>query len=119
MKRQLIERARAFRRNPTRGERTLWEAFRGRSLGVRIYRQQPIGVFITDFACERPRLIIEVDGPVHDLTPERDQERQRYLEDRGYRVLRVSADEAEHRPADVVDRVTRRITELRPPTDRG
>lgn len=101
----LTERARSFRKEPTRGEAKLWQALRHRALGVRFYRQKVIGPFIADFVCERPKVIVEVDGPVHDRQRVRDAERQAYLESRGYTVLRVSADDAEQNTDDVLNRI--------------
>jgi len=95
MTRALTERARQVRRAPTPSEDRLWQALRGRALGGRFYRQKPIGPFVPDFVCERPHLVVEVDGPVHDRQVERDAERRRCLEDSGYPVLRVSAAEVE------------------------
>jgi leucyl-tRNA synthetase len=112
MSRELTERAREFRKAPTRGEAILWELLRDRTLGVRIYRQKPIKPFIPDFVCERPKLIIEVDGPVHEQQPERDFERQRFLEAQGYRVIRVTADDAENNTESVVERICIVINEL-------
>src|SRR6185437_13339745 len=103
--RRLIERARAFRKEPTCGEEALWAALRGRALGVRFYRQERIGRFIPDFVCKRPRLIVEIDGPCHAEQPERDQERQCLLEAEGYRVERVWAEDVEQHPGEVADRL--------------
>ena len=102
---ELVERARQFRRDPTPSERVLWAALRGRSLNVRFYRQQVIWPFIADFASERPRLVIEIDGRVHETQVERDRERQQYLEAQGYRVVRFSADEVENRLEHVLKRL--------------
>jgi len=110
---ELVARARQFRREPTRSERLLWAALRGRSLGVRFYRQQVIWPFIADLVAERPRLIVEIDGRVHEGQVERDQERQEYLEAQGYRVVRFSADDVERRGNDVVTSLARVLDELR------
>jgi very-short-patch-repair endonuclease len=54
-------------------------------------RQHPIGPFVVDFACMSGRLVIEVDGPAHD--PDLDAPRQRFIEQLGWTVIRVAADE--------------------------
>jgi len=113
MRRAVVERARAFRKTPTRGEAAVWGLVRRHGLGVKFYRQQPIGPFIADFACERHRLVVEIDGPVHDEQRERDQERRRYLEDRGYRVLAIAADEAEHDLPGVAEKIREALEERR------
>ncbi len=50
--------------------------------------QVPIGPYYADVACHAARLIIEVDGCQHGEAVEYDAERSRFLESRGYRVLR-------------------------------
>jgi adenine-specific DNA-methyltransferase len=95
LKARLVERAREFRKESTSSEAALWKVLRGGRVGVRFRRQQPIGPFVVDFFCPSHRLIVEVDGPVHDEKPDQDQERQSLLEACGYRVLRFASDEVE------------------------
>nr|WP_315984985.1 endonuclease domain-containing protein [Pseudomonas mendocina] len=59
-----------------------------RLLGLKFKRQKPIGPYIVDFICTERWLVIELDGGQHQLQTEYDQQRERYLESRGYRVLR-------------------------------
>ena len=80
-------RARDLRQNMTDAERRLWRKLRGNSLGVRFRRQVPIGPFIVDFACYERRLVIEIDGGQH-LENARDEARDAWLRERGFRVLR-------------------------------
>lgn len=47
----------------------------------------PIGPFFADFLCRERMLIVELDGFSHDVQPERDVGRDRYLTNAGYRVL--------------------------------
>lgn len=95
MSRELIERARAFRREPTRSEALLWEALRGQALGAKFRRQFVIGPFIADFACLSCRLVVEIDGTVHESQRERDAERQAFIEAEGFTFFRVTASEVE------------------------
>lgn len=48
--------------------------------------------FIVDFYCAKSRLLVEVDGPIHDYTPEEDALRQEFLEALGFRMLRFTND---------------------------
>ena len=80
-----------MRRYPTSSELVLWQAIRGRRLGVRFVRQVPLGPYIVDFLAPRAKLIVEVDGGYHAERVDADGRRQRWLERRGYRVVRVSA----------------------------
>jgi len=88
--------ARQFRKEPTASEAILWGALRGRKLENRKFRrQQPIGCFVVDFFCAAERLIVEVDGLIHDSQQTLDRQRQELLESLGLRVLRLKAEEVE------------------------
>ena len=82
-------RARQLRRDSTDAEQRLWSVLRDRQLaGDKVRRQTPIGPYIADFLCMQRRLVIELDGGQHQQRADSDRERTRFLESRGYRVLR-------------------------------
>jgi len=63
------------------------------SLGVRYCSQYPIGPFVVDFYIPRRRLVVECDGEYwHNLPGKREEDMRRddWLQERGYRVLRLS-----------------------------
>ena len=73
----------------TDAERKLWLRLNVRQLGgVKFRKQVPVDPYIADFACLEHRLIIELDDSQHDENRARDDKRTRYLETKGYRVLR-------------------------------
>ncbi len=77
-----------MRRKKTDAEALLWSRLRNRQLENAKFRfQTPIGRYVTDFACHGAKLIVELDGSQH-ADDEADQERDRILENAGYRVLR-------------------------------
>jgi very-short-patch-repair endonuclease len=83
--------AKKLRANATPQERTLWRALKELPIeGTHFRRQAPIGPYVVDFFCPAKRLIIELDGGHHndDAVAERDSERQVWLEQEGYRVIR-------------------------------
>ncbi len=88
--RLLQPRARSMRCSPTEMEARLWQRLRRRNIGVRVRRQVVIGPFIVDFFCPTARLVVEVDGPVHEERHDVDLERDRFLLSLGVRVIRVS-----------------------------
>jgi very-short-patch-repair endonuclease len=103
---RLRPKARDMRKAPTPAEDVLWEWLRGRRFGgLRFRRQHPIGRFIVDFYCAEKRLIIEVDGPVHETTQEQDAARQQALEMQGFRVLRLKNCEVTESIANVLARI--------------
>jgi very-short-patch-repair endonuclease len=87
-----ITRAQALRECPTRSEEALWQALRGKQLGVAFRRQVPFGPFILDFLAPSVRLAIEVDGASHQRRPGADARKERALRRAGYRLLRIDAE---------------------------
>jgi very-short-patch-repair endonuclease len=91
--------ARHLRRQQTVAEAMLWQALRRHQLdGLQFRRQHPFGRYIADFYCPKARLIVEVDGAIHE-SPDyraRDRDRDRLLAEMGVRVLRVTNDEVLH-----------------------
>lgn len=89
--RQLLEKARDLRQNPTDAEQRLWASLRGRQMaGFKFRCQHPIGPYIVDFYCHQAQLVIEIDGGQHGQDDQRlyDEQRTAYLEAQGLRVLR-------------------------------
>jgi len=82
-------RVKHLRRNQTPAEARLWFQLRRKRIAGRAFRRQHrLDRYIVDFVCLSTRLVIEVDGPSHDLTAGEDAQRTRRLEAQGYRVLR-------------------------------
>lgn len=72
-------------------EQRLWEELR--KLDANFRRQAPIGRYFADFAAHNPKLVVEVDGGVHERLPDvalRDFERQQWLQAQGYKVIRFT-----------------------------
>ena len=88
-----VSTARRLRREMSLPEVLLWQRLRGAAAGAKFTRQHPIGPYVADFCCTAARLVIEVDGAAHDAgdRPERDDERERFLVQNGYQVIRVPA----------------------------
>ena len=85
--------ARKLRRQMSPPEVLLWDQLRGSKLGFKVRRQHPIGPYVADFFVREAGLVIEIDGSPHDYgdRPQRDERRERYLGERGYRVLHLIA----------------------------
>src|SRR5690606_3592673 len=89
-----LRRAKQLRREMTGPEKKLWSLLRDHRLrGLKFRRQQPIGSYIVDFFCSSAKLIVELDGDSHADRGEYDLTRQSFLENAGYRVLRISNDD--------------------------
>jgi very-short-patch-repair endonuclease len=97
IQRKMIELAREFRKEPTPSEDLLWQALRGKKLdGIKFRRQQPVGYFVVDFYNSVYRLVVEVDGLIHESQKEADASRQQILEELGLNVLRIKAEVVEN-----------------------
>jgi very-short-patch-repair endonuclease len=85
----MTERTKAMRREPTEAETRLWLLLRAKRLGGSKWRHQVNfgDRYIADFVCFEHRLIVEADGGQHGDNS-RDEERDRWFEAQGFRVLR-------------------------------
>ncbi len=93
--RQLIRYARQMRTRLTDAETYLWYHLRRRQTGHRFRRQSPTGPYIPDFLCPRCLLVVEADGSQH-FENLYDAERDRWLTEHGYTVLRFQNHEILH-----------------------
>jgi very-short-patch-repair endonuclease len=114
IRRKMVEIARQFRKTPTKGEKILWEALRGKKLdGIKFRRQQPVGYFVVDFYNSVYRLVVEVDGPIHESQQEVDHARQEILEELGLVVLRVKSEIVEGHLPRALDMIRKAIRHIR------
>lgn len=99
--------ARENRKNMTEAESVLWNSLRNKGLGVKFLRQHIIGDYIVDFVCQETGLIIEVDGGYHSepCQKEEDDTRTRYLESKGFKVIRFTNEEILFNIESVINKV--------------
>ena len=85
--------ARRLRREMSLPEVLMWQRLKVSHSGLKFRKQHRIESYVVDFYCAAARLVVEVDGIAHDMgdRPARDEVRQRYLEERGYTVIRLAA----------------------------
>jgi len=95
-------------------ELRVWIRLRGRKLdGWRFRRQHPIGPYYVDFYCPAAKLIVEIDGPIHDYSNDAyDMRRQAWLEAEGFRVIRFTARDVDDEVVDVVDAIRYELDDL-------
>jgi very-short-patch-repair endonuclease len=105
----IISYARQLRKNQTKAEKYLWSILRGRKFhGYKFRRQHPISkLFILDFYCFEKKLAIELDGAQHqeELQKQLDEERTKYLDLLGIRVIRFSNEEVLLSTSNVLKRI--------------
>lgn len=83
-------RARYLRKIETRAEKLLWIRLRNRQVaGFKFRRQHPIGYFVSDFYCHEIKLIIELEGKIHDKKEQKeyDKLRKELIETWGYKII--------------------------------
>ena len=100
---EIKELAQKFRNNPTPEEKTLWQELRNRKIGgYRFLRQHTIiyesrngecFFYIPDFYCSKKKLVIELDGRIHDYQKEKDKHRGEVLEACHLHILRIRNEE--------------------------
>jgi very-short-patch-repair endonuclease len=114
-----LSNARRLRKEMTAAESMLWRSLRNRGIAAKFRRQVPLGPYVADFACVSARLIVELDGPPHDV-PERralDRCRDAWLAEQGWRVLRISNDIAIGGGDIVIDRIKAALAPHLPSSD--
>ena len=102
------EKAKILRKNETKAEKILWNKLKEKQLyGYKFRRQHPISQFIVDFYCHELKLIIEVDGKIHNKpeNKEYDENRTAELEKYELRILRFTNDEIENEMNKVFDSI--------------
>jgi very-short-patch-repair endonuclease len=97
--------AKAFRRNMTDSENLRWQKLRKGQLGVKFRRQQIIEGFVVDFYCESAKLVIEVDGPIHNTEEQKadDEHRRNVFQNRGLREIRFSNNQVDNDIVEVIN----------------
>ncbi|MFT3702963.1 MAG: vitamin B12 dependent-methionine synthase activation domain-containing protein [Agriterribacter sp.] len=103
------------KQNPTEAETVLWQLLKGKKLESYKFRRQHIILqFIADFVCLRKKLIIELDGGIHDLPESKinDQQRTEILEERGFKVIRFSNQEMLYNTNNVLNTITEALNHL-------
>lgn len=105
---------RKLRKNQTNSEKIFWELVRNRKLvGRKFFRQHALKFFfegkerffIADFYCSELKLVIELDGSIHDNQQEYDKFRDYIINSMKITVLRFSNDDIENNIAEVLNKL--------------
>ncbi|RMF57459.1 MAG: endonuclease domain-containing protein [Calditrichaeota bacterium] len=114
------QRCRELRKNQTRAEKIFWEAVRNRRfLGLKFNRQHPLffdyegkeTFYIADFYCHEKKVVIELDGEIHDYQRRRDEYRTFIIEMLGIKVIRFGNKEIENHLQNVLERLRKELTD--------
>jgi very-short-patch-repair endonuclease len=80
-----------LRKTSTISEKNLWKYLRAKRFhNLKFFRQYGIGEYIVDFYCPQLKLVIELDGKIHDsiLHKEYDDIRDKFMKDINILVVR-------------------------------
>jgi len=116
---ELFRLAKRMRNNPTKAEENLWKQLKKfRKEGFVFRRQHPIDIFITDFYCHKLKMVIEVDGEIHNETQiqEYDDGRSGELEKYEIKVIRFRNEEIINNQELVIKEIQSVIKELASPS---
>ena len=101
-----VEFARELRKKSTPPEVIVWEQLRDRRfLGLKFRRQQIIMGFVVDFYCAELNLALEVDGKIHEQQKEYDANRQKLIEQKGIRFIRITTTEMDPSASKLLDKI--------------
>ena len=116
--RKSMRTARQQRRNMSPAEVRLWNRLRRSPCGIGFRRQHPIGPYSADFYCSAAKLVIEVDGAMHDFPgpAERDERWNSYMRELGLEVVRIPASDVFRDPDAVADAIIRMCSEAAGPS---
>jgi cyclase len=101
--------ARKLRGSQTHAESLLWNYLKAKPFGFKFRRQHPYSVYIFDFYCHSIKLVIEVDGSIHDVLEikQNDELRQRLVEKDGITVIRFSNEKVVNKFEEVIDELNK------------
>ena len=108
----LVSRAKELRKETTEAEKIFWEKIlqNEKLKKFKFTRQKPLDHFIVDFYCAKLRLIIEVDGEIHDFQKSRDKERDDTLKQKfGLEIIRYTNEEILKNAEQIIEDLSRRI----------
>ena len=105
--------AKLLRKNMTAAETVLWMHLKAGINDCKFRRQHPIGIYIADFYCHKAKLVIEVDGSIHNLdeVKQNDKEKETYLINNGYSVKRFTNKEVMTQAETVLEKIKNIISE--------
>ena len=122
----IFQRAEELRKFPTNEEQIVWSYLSDNQSGVKFRRQHPLFLYIVDFYCHSLKLVIEIDGEIHNKSDIKinDALRQSQIESFGIKIIRFTNQQAINTPEIILQSISDRIKELQklspsPPSGAG
>ncbi len=112
----VLDNAKELRQHQTDAEQRLWYHLRAhRLMGLKFKRQKPVGRYIVDFICMEQKLIIELDGGQHASQEQYDQQRDHWLREQDFAVMRFWNHDVMQRLDDVLEQIRLAVVPPSPP----
>lgn len=109
------DRARELRHKETKAEKLLWKRIRNRQVdGLKFRRQHPIGYYIADFFCFEKRLIIELEGSVHEENEQKEYDtvRKEIIEEWEYTIIYFKNEKVYYKMDEVISVIKQETSKL-------
>lgn len=103
-----FKRAKELRAFMTPQEKILWEELNNNQMGLKFRRQHPIDFYIADFYCHQLKLVIEIDGKIHENQVEYDQKRELHFKGFGIETIRFTNEQVVYEMEDILAEIKRR-----------
>src|SRR5215213_9509971 len=103
----IFQRAEELRKNMTSAESIIWKHVNINEWKLKFKRQHPISNYIADFYCHAIKLVIEIDGDIHNQEKEKlnDEARENSLKALGLYILRFKNEEVFKNPNSVLAKI--------------
>ena len=110
----IFSNARELRNKLTPAEEVFWLRLKEQFPKYKFRRQHPISIYITDFYCHKLKLVIEIDGSIHDSEEAKsnDKRRQQDLEDLNLKVIRFTNPQVKNEIENVIEIISSTIKNL-------
>jgi len=108
----IFQNAKRLRNHVTDAERIFWQKLKEAFPLLHFRRQHPMSEYVADFYCHKLKLVIEIDGSIHELDSviQRDQEKESYFVSVGLKVLRFTNDDIKHRADACIEEIRKLVS---------
>ena len=113
----IFQKAEELRKNMTHADLLMWGILKGNQLGVKFRRQHPVSFYIVDFYCHELKLVIEVDGSIHNVEENKrnDVIRENDLKDLGLKIVRFTNKEVLQNSDLIMEKMQETVRDLQSP----
>lgn len=110
----IFKKAKELRNRMTHAEELLWNHLKTNKWNLKFRRQHPVSLYVADFYCHKLKLVIEIDGSIHENedVKRNDIERETNLKSLGLYILRFNNNEVITKLETVLEKIKNKISDL-------